>query len=392
MPSFSQRVRLPMKITRAQFPEERTSFRKANGEVKTLSVVVRKTYVGETDYLPENWHQKLKIALSHDVIIYEGEKYFGQIAQEGDYQIEWQEFLDYPTAKAGFTVQVTPFDASNSNCQSCEEASQISLEDDTFPDPLEEDEAYELNIKANDTICCYPAVFSLTYFNPQFIALAYLDPTTHNLFVETQLEMISANGVLLATYRVTCPNGGYDEASVYGDIVGSEVGCLAPTNLEVLGVSSTTAQLSWEAPASIPVGGYDWYVEWDDNPGVHVAEGNTADTFTEVTGLTPGNVYVFYLYSVCGESNISNTISVSFYLPPESGSNCGTYDVSFSAASGDPSEYVQVKYRDCSLTLQVIQIYSGNSALFCARQTTPGNPVYIAPDKSGTTITYTGVC
>jgi len=137
----------------------------------------------ETDWFPEQWHQQLKVALAHDEIRIEGERYLGDISQEGDYQIEWQDSpLRYPTAKAGVKVQVTPFDATNSNCVSCIDALQLSVADDElqglYGEPLQEDEDYAIDAAENDEICCYPAVFSLVSFNTDYLDAASIDPAT----------------------------------------------------------------------------------------------------------------------------------------------------------------------------------------------------------------------
>jgi hypothetical protein len=72
--SFLNRFRLPLKITRAQFPIAREVFTKSNGETVVLSAVISKTYQGETDFLPEKLHERIVVALSHDTVNIEGEK------------------------------------------------------------------------------------------------------------------------------------------------------------------------------------------------------------------------------------------------------------------------------------------------------------------------------
>src|ERR1700749_4669286 len=99
---FSNRIRLPFKLHKPQFLEDANRYRKANGVTVTLSVVVRKVYEGLTDSIPEKLHERLKIALVHDSVQVEGDKYVGVITQEGDYQIEWQDFLSYPLAQGKF--------------------------------------------------------------------------------------------------------------------------------------------------------------------------------------------------------------------------------------------------------------------------------------------------
>lgn len=388
--AFKNRIRLPMKITRPQFPEERQSFRKANGQVKTLSVVVRKTYEGETDYLPELWHQRLKIALAHDTVIIEGEKYIGEVAQDGEYTIDWPDFMDYPTAKAEFTVQVTPFDATNANCQSCEEALQLSLEDDTFPDPLEEEETYGLNLSENDSICCYPAAFSLQSYNADYLSAATLNPATGELSVTLKDGLVSANGLLLATYRVTCPNGGYDEANVYANVSGSTSGCLAPPSISKGGTTTTSVTLHWTDPGYAPAGGYDWEIRTVANPGVIVQSGNTSLLTVTISSLDPNTAYTFYVRSNCGEGDTSNQISTTVTTLPES-EVCGSYEVGYNNGSGNPSESANISVRGCDGIVRVALVYNMSSVIVCAQQTSPGNPVQIT-GPAGTSINYVGLC
>src|SRR5687768_3265995 len=97
--AFRNRVRLPIKLHKPQFVEESDKYRKANGASVVLSVVIRKIYEGQTDSLPEKLHERLKIALRHDTVIIEGDKYAGAIVQDGSYDIEWIDFLSKPIAQ-----------------------------------------------------------------------------------------------------------------------------------------------------------------------------------------------------------------------------------------------------------------------------------------------------
>ena len=57
--TFKNRIRLPFYLSRPQFPDEKNIFRLANGVAKVQSIVIRKVYEGETDYLTEDQHQRL---------------------------------------------------------------------------------------------------------------------------------------------------------------------------------------------------------------------------------------------------------------------------------------------------------------------------------------------
>lgn len=365
----------------------------ANGTTKTLSVVVRKIYEGATDWLPEKWHERFKMALAHDNVTIEGDKYLGGISQEGDYEIDWQQFLDYPTAPAKFKVNVTPFAATNSNCMTCAEATQLSLVDDVFanaydePIPLQEETTYVLNVADNDDICCYPSVFSLTTYNATYLSAASIDQSGV-LSITTKDGLTSANNVLLATYRVTCPNGSYDEASVYGNIDGSVEGCLAPVNVTLAALTPTSAAVEWEDPSPLP-NEYEWKLFEMQTPGTPVQTGTspTGGVFPSLTGLEDGTEYGFYVRSICDTTN-SNFVELLFTTPVNTES-CGRYRIHYSDDSGLSTNSVDVTYMDCNSEYQTVTVFNFRSRVICAQQTTPGNPVHI---ENATSIDYEGTC
>lgn len=392
---FTNKIRLPLQLHSPQFPETRQTFRKANGVTKTLSVVVRKTYQMETDYMPEKWHQRLKIALAHDNVTIEGDKYLGLIAPEGDYTIEWLDTpLRYPTAKASTTVQVTPFDATNSNCQTCAEATQLSLVDDEatalYGEPLQEDTDYVVDTAANDVICCYPAEFSLVSFNSTYLTSATIDPATGELTIHTGTDLTSINGLLIATYRVTCPNGGYDDADVYADIEGSNPAeCLAPGGLTATGITSTQATLSWSL---IPPAAQYYYELYEGTGpiGPTVSVGLITDEFISFDPLNPETTYYFQVRSVCG-GDVSNFISTTFTTASDDEESCGQYSITYF----DPTNMTPVVgqgWEDCNNTTQVVLINNGQTVVVCAAQVGPGNPVLLSNSNPNVTITYVGPC
>lgn len=385
---FTNRIRLPFKLTRPQFPEDKSVYRKSNGETKTLSVVVKKTYEGETDWMPEKWHERLTIALAHDNITYEGDKYLGGISKDGDYEIDWQPFLDYPTAKAKFSVQVTPFDNSNSNCQTCEEATQLSLVDDTFPDNLEEDQSYTLNVYQNDNICCYPAVFSITTYDSAYLTSATIDQNGV-LSIHTKSSFLTANGIKLGTYRVTCPNGSFDEADVYADLTGDAPGCLAPSNLRVVSRTTTTADFAFTEPSPV-ANHYIYRLYKASAPGVLVQTGTCGSSF-HIIGLLAGVAYIMYVRSQCGpgddDATASNFISVSFSTNPET-DLCGQYILKYDNPFTTTSDRVAVTYLDCNGNNNSTNVFNHTPRTICAAQTGPGIPVSIDPPSIPVTASF----
>jgi hypothetical protein len=390
--AFTNRVRLPLQLHSPQFPEERRLFRKANGQAKTLSVVIRKVYELETDFLPESYHQKLKIALAHDLVRIEGEKYLGDISQDGDYAIEWPEgVLHYPAAKANVKVQATPFDATNSNCQTCEEVSQLSLEDDEATGiygALQEDQDYTVDTADNDSICCAPAVFSLVSFNSDYLDSCTIDPSTGIVSMHTGTGLTSVNGILLATYRVTCPDGSYDEADITADIDGSVEGCLAPSLLNANGDSQTTAQISWTE--AVPGSTYYWELYVGAGPiGVPVQTGTVTDDELTITGLTADTDYYFQIRTVCSESLSSNYISGLFSTLPGDEDSCGQYEICY--ARPFFSGFIAIPYINCDGDPDNAIVPNNTCRMICALQNSPGDPVSIG-SASFVSVTYIGLC
>lgn len=381
MTNFRNRARLPFLIKQPQFPETRNEYRRADGSSVIQSVVIRKTYVGDTDYLSERLHQRLTIALSHDTIIIETLNYFGNIVKSADYQINWVNFLNYNVARALFQVEVTPFDATNSNCQTCEDATQVVAEDDAFYADLNENTDYTLNVIANDEICCFPAAYSITSYNADYLSVCTID-SSGVLHVHTKTGLVSANGLLLATYRVTCPNGGYDEADVTGNINGTIPGCLAPKGLSVVEAITdpqTEANVHWAAPSIAP-DHYHWYLFNEVTSVIDQSGDQTGTATLLLTGLTPGNLYTFFIRSQCDGSDSDATASnyVSYEFSTATGeTTCGQYKVALNDPGLVHGGSIQVQYYNCSGTLITTNLIDYTSKTIHALQTSPGVPTFI---------------
>lgn len=399
MTQFHNRIRLPLIISKPQFPETREIYRKANGESVVQSVVIRKTYEGESDYLAEGLHQKIKIMLAHDFLQFEAPNYYGRVVQSGDFNIDWPVFRRMPTAKAAFQVEVTPFNATNSNCQTCDDASQVVTNDDTFYPDLNEDTSYTLNVAANDEICCFPTVWSITTFNTDYLSSATID-SSGVIHIHTKTPLVTANLMNLLTYRATCPNGNYDEADVFANINGTVAGCLAPQGMAIEFVSTVNATITFTPPASLP-DHYRW-VLFNLTTSLQVAFGDEPNGSTAVALvglLIPGDNYRLYLRSQCDatddDATASNYISIDFTAAPIT-ALCGTYQLSLN----DPTQpdaghggHLNVTYIDCNGNIQNLYLPNHQTKEICAMQTGPGSPTSIATGGNPyVVINYLGVC
>lgn len=389
--AFHNRVRLPIYATRPSFPTEKNVFRLADGTTKTQSVIVRKLYEVLTDWLPAEIHERVIVALSHDVVTLEGQKYLGGIVLDSDMEINWIDFLDYPLAKSNFKVEVTPYDVTNDNCQSCEEATQLSLEDDTITGPydsIDEGSTTEYNVFANDSICCSPITAEIVEINSLYVESASIDAASGIVEIVLHPTTPPGTNVNLLTYRVTCPNGGYDDADVFANVSGTEEACLAPGTLDAGPVSSTGATPNWyDLPSPLPVS-YNYNLYLSSDLFTPIDSGNTDQTSVNYTDLTPGTCYTFYVQSVCEGGGTSDFTSFEF-CTPEAEVSCGSYQVSYDDGTGEPGGFTNVLYRDCNGEDQMVVVFSMSGRVICALENSPGDPVHIIGVSD---IEYLGPC
>lgn len=118
--TYEQSVRLPLSLSRPQYPGEEEGYQKSNGQWVKLSERINKTYELRTDWMPEEWHERLRIALSCDFIYVTNENAnltYQQIYKQEEYEIEWDDDYDFPLAKGSAKVYLALLQSSiNSNC------------------------------------------------------------------------------------------------------------------------------------------------------------------------------------------------------------------------------------------------------------------------------------
>jgi hypothetical protein len=114
------RVRLPLYLYRPQFNDEESIYTRHDGSLFITKSVTKKEYLGTVDYINEAYHEKIKIALSHDTVLIYSDVYNGGLRKNGGYEIEWQELPGYSTeAPAKFKGFATPYLVRNDNCAVC---------------------------------------------------------------------------------------------------------------------------------------------------------------------------------------------------------------------------------------------------------------------------------
>ena len=77
------RVRLPFYLSKPQYPAEEELYLKGNGRRVVLKSIVSKVMDGKTDYMPSLIHERLSIALRHDEVNIESDKYTGSVKLSG---------------------------------------------------------------------------------------------------------------------------------------------------------------------------------------------------------------------------------------------------------------------------------------------------------------------
>lgn len=392
--AFHNRSRINFYITRPQFPEERNTFRLADGRTKVQSVIIRKVLDGETDWLPAELHERLKIALAHDNVTIEGYRYLAGVGvvAEAEYSIEWiQNMLDYPLGKAAFKVEVTPYDVTNDNCQTCEEATQLSLEDDTITGPydsIDEGSTTEYNVFENDSICCKPITAEIVTINSLYVDSATIDASSGNVEIILHATTPPGTNVNLLTYRVTCPNGSYDDADVFANVSGTEEACLAPGSLDPGTVSATGATPNWfDLPSPEPES-YNYALYLSSDLITPVDSGNTNQTSVNYTDLEAGTCYTFFVQSVCEGGGLSEFISIEF-CTAEAETSCGLYQVGYNDGSGLKGSWTTVTWLNCVGEEQSFPVFNMSFKFVCALENSPGDPVDIV---GATSVTYDEPC
>ncbi len=113
------RVRVYMHISKPQFLDDESVYVKSNGVRKVLKSVNRKQLEVLTNLFDANFHEFLKMAIGHDIVSVKGKWYEGGIVKDGNFQIDWPNFIDFESAPAAFKLLATPYNFRNSNCEVC---------------------------------------------------------------------------------------------------------------------------------------------------------------------------------------------------------------------------------------------------------------------------------
>lgn len=124
-PAPVNRVRVPMYTLTPQTATNRNVYVRSNGSWKITKSSTTKEYDLLVDFIPENIHDRISIALEHDFvqITQPDEEYSGDIRNNSGYVIDWgnADPKEKPcVAQANFKANASPFNARNNNCEECD--------------------------------------------------------------------------------------------------------------------------------------------------------------------------------------------------------------------------------------------------------------------------------
>lgn len=108
-------VALPIHLAAAQYKQTDKIYENRNGEQIVLYATIQKEYEGETDYIPESWHEKIVTALSCDNVYINDER----VTKSDSYEIDHDNYTysdcGIRLTRATFKVKTNVIQR-NSNC------------------------------------------------------------------------------------------------------------------------------------------------------------------------------------------------------------------------------------------------------------------------------------
>lgn len=110
-----ENIALPIRISKPQYKQTDKIYENRNGEQIVLYATINKEYEGETDYIPDEWHEKIVTALSCDEVYINDER----VTKSDSYEIDQDNYTysdcGIRLTRATFKVK-TNVTQRNSNC------------------------------------------------------------------------------------------------------------------------------------------------------------------------------------------------------------------------------------------------------------------------------------
>ena len=319
---FFNKVRLPFYLHKPQYTVQEEIYTKSNGIRHVSKTIISEEWEGVVDWLHSDMHRKLNIALRHDVVYLMNLNYNFHFRLTGSYDIEWATIPRVKIGNGKFKGVNEDFYEMNNGCGQCEEGGQYLVANDDIPDNYFGDgDTFNVDVAANDIICCDNPVFELV--NVDYSIIQWASLSTNGIFTGVLLNPVPAGKKWVARYKVSC-NGSYAEADIYLNLKGTGgtgTGCQPPTNITAtpVNIQATTVdmKITWTAPTPPPLFGYTGKLEIK-NLGSWVFVGNfgTTNTFFTFDNLNRGSDYRIIMRSHCSEFDKSQDIYFEFSTPP----------------------------------------------------------------------------
>jgi len=155
-----------------------------------------------------------------------------------------------------------------------------------------------------------------------------LNPTAGIFYQDVSIDLTSFVGSDIKLSWVFDGNSNDIGSWFIDDVLLEELsGCPQPTNLLVNNLTQTSVELNWDAGGIETVWnvevGYPWFT-----PGTNTAlqyDNNTNNNFSNISGLTMGTSYEFWVQANCGSGLLS-----SWSGPYSFTTVCGTYNLPYS--------------------------------------------------------------
>ncbi len=106
------RVRIPAILHKPGYLESDAKYTDSNGRTRILYKEIRKKYVFHTDYISYDLHDKIKIALAHDLVLIDGLEY----EETGNYKLGDEVVRECVDTVMGETEVAENFVERNTNC------------------------------------------------------------------------------------------------------------------------------------------------------------------------------------------------------------------------------------------------------------------------------------
>lgn len=299
---FSNRVRLPFYLSKPKMAEDRGVYRKSNGLIKLTKSLLTKEYQVQTDFMTEQMHDSLCVALAHDSVNVYSSSYSGSVSKSSEYNLPWDD--DMCIAQADFKVAVTPFAIRNNNCQDCAEVIPcvvVSVADFSLPD-AHPDVAYNYSINLLGT-----APFEIAdIVKPAWMTVALTGSVVS--FSGTPADAAAAASVS-ATITNQCGTASFDK-----QVTVTDIGCI-PVSIDTLALPNAYVGIDYNSTFTLD-GTQPFALGAIIKPSwMNVDLSGNAVTLTGIPDATQQDIEVSIEVTNCGSDTVTLAVTMDVLEP-----------------------------------------------------------------------------